>query len=316
MVTEAHIKNRNNTMIQVKEFDDLSTLLREKGKRHRAAIVWPQDKATQRAVYEATRNRFIAPVLIGCKKEVEQQEHYRQIAAQCTFMDAGDADDAARQAVALIRAGEADLLMKGFINTDVLLHAILNKQNGLLLPDHVLTHIAVAEMAGYRKLIFFTDAAVIPYPTHEQRVQQVQYMATFCRLCGISRPKISLIHCSEKVDAKYFPFTPGYLEIKAKAANGEMGDCIVDGPLDLKTSCNRESMLVKDISSPIEGDADALIFPDIEAANLFYKTITLFCGASTAGILQGTIAPVVLPSRGDSWQSKYNSLALAAIGCR
>ena len=105
----------------------------------------------------------------------------------------------------------------------------------------------------------------------------------------------------------------GYGEIKEMAAQGAFGPCIIDGPLDLKTSCSKESMAVKHIDSPIAGDADALIFPDIEAGNLFYKTITLFCQARTAGVLQGPDVPVVLPSRGDSAESKYLSLCLACL---
>jgi phosphate butyryltransferase len=138
-------------------------------------------------------------------------------------------------------------------------------------------------------------------------------MLYVCRALGIEEPKISLIHCTEKVNEKYFPFTVGYREIVGMAERGEFGRCIIDGPLDLKTSVSPESMRIKGIKSPIGGDADALIFPDIEAANVFYKSITLFLGVETAGVLQGTMAPVVLPSRSDSKLCKFYSLALAAI---
>ena len=138
-------------------------------------------------------------------------------------------------------------------------------------------------------------------------------MARLCQSFGIESPKISLIHCSEKVGGKFFPFTERYAEIIESANNGEFGPCVIDGPLDLKTSCCKESLDKKGISSPLEGEADALIFPDIEAGNVFYKTITLFAGAETAGMLAGTMAPVVLPSRSDSKICKFCSLALAAI---
>ncbi|MBR5030583.1 MAG: phosphate butyryltransferase, partial [Muribaculaceae bacterium] len=111
---------------------------------------------------------------------------------------------------------------------------------------------------------------------------------------------------------RHFPCTADYVIIKEKAANGEFGNCIVDGPLDLKTSLCYESMHHKGIESPINGEADAVLFPEIESGNVFYKTITLLCHAQTAGLLQGAKVPVVLPSRGDSIESKFYSLAVAS----
>ena len=203
--------------------------------------------------------------------------------------------------------------MKGLINTDKLLRAVLNKETGILPKGKILTHIAVAEIPNYPKPLFFTDAAVIPYPTQEQRIEQVRVAAYACHALGIEEPKISLVHCSEKVSEKTFPFTAGYQEIIDLAKEGRFGKCIVDGPLDVKCSCSVQNMWAKGIDSPINGEADALIFPDIEAGNSFYKTLTLFGRAETAGVLQGPMAPVVLPSRGDSVFSKYYSIALAAV---
>ena len=261
----------------IQSFEELTAHLKKRGAAKRVAVVCPDDDSTRQALAIAERDGIAAPLLFSAPNPAE----------------------AAAQAVASVRRGEADVLMKGFVNTDVLLHATLNKEAGLLRKGRVMTHIAVAQLPGYHKLLTFTDAAVIPYPTHEQRMAQVAYVA--------------LIHCSEKVDAKHFPYTAGYGQIKEMAVQGAFGPCIVDGPLDLKTSCSPHSMAVKHITSPIAGDADALIFPDIEAGNLFYKTITLFCQARTAGVLQGTDVPVVLPSRGDSAESKYLSLCLACL---
>jgi phosphate butyryltransferase len=229
------------------------------------------------------------------------------------YVDGDDKDECARQAVALCKSGEADILMKGLINTDNLLRAILNKDTGILRPGRVLTHVAMAEIPKYEKLLFFTDAAVIPVPTKEQRRQQVMYMTYVCHALGIEEPRISLIHCAEKVSEKTFPYTKDYLDIIAEAQTGKYGRCIIDGPLDLKTSLDSVSLREKGIHSVIDGQADALIFPDIVAGNVFYKTLTLFAYAKTAGVLQGTTCPCVVSSRADSPESKYYSLALAAI---
>ena len=255
----------------------------------------------------ACKAGVITPILV-CSQQTADK-----LKGKYETLSANDPQDASEKAVELVRQGKADALMKGFVNTDVLLRAILNKEKGILPKGSVLTHITAAKIPSYPKLLFFTDPAVLPFPTHEQRMEQIKYVSNFCHAFNIEQPKISLIHCSEKPDGKHFPYTEGYLELKKMAAEGAFGNCIVDGPLDLKTSCSAEALADKKIDSPIGGEADAVIFPDIEAGNVFYKTITLFAGAETAAVLQGTQVPVVLASRGDTVESKFYSLALAAI---
>ncbi len=278
-------------MEPLKTLNDMVAFLQQRGDRKRVAVVCPNDASTRYAVEKGKEMGFIEPI----------------------YVDGDDKDECARRAVALVKNGEADILMKGLINTDNVLRAILNKEHGILRPGHVLTHVAMAEIPRYEKILFFTDAAVIPVPTPEQRRQQVSYMTYVCHALGIEEPRISLIHCTEKVSEKTFPYTKDYMEIIAEAKTGKFGRCIIDGPLDLKTSLDQVSLREKGIKSIINGQADALIFPDIVAGNVFYKTITLFGYAKTAGVLQGVTAPVVMSSRADSPESKYYSLALAAI---
>jgi phosphotransacetylase len=202
--------------------------------------------------------------------------------------------------------------MKGIINTDNLLKAVLNKEHGLLPQGRILTHLTVLHVPTYEKLLFFSDAAVIPSPTLAQRIQMIKYAVDVCHRFGIERPRVSLIHCSEKVNPK-FPVTIDYTEIVKMCANGEFGNAIVDGPLDVRVSCDKASMEMKGIHSPIDGDADVLLFPDIEAANCFYKSATLFAHGEIAGMLMGPECPVVLPSRSDSARTKFYSLAMALV---
>ncbi len=297
----------------IKNFDELIDHLRMRGNRKRVAVVWPEDQATQMAVSRALEVGFIDAMMVGCKAQCESNKVLMRHSANITFIDADNSDDAAAKAVKTVREGRADILMKGMLNTDNLLRAILNKEYGILPKGNVLTHITASEIPAYPKLLFFSDSAVIPYPTLSQRAAQIKYLAYVARAFGIAEPKIALVHCSEKVDERHFPFTVEFKELIDRAHEGEFGPCIVDGPIDVKTACSYKSMLKKHIDSPIKGEADALLFPDIEAANMFYKTIGLFCGASTAAVLQGTMAPVVLPSRGDTIMSKLYSLALAAL---
>ena len=278
-------------MQPIKTLNDMTRFLQERGDRKRVAVICPGDASTRYAVEKGQEMGFIEPI----------------------YVDGDDKDQCAQRAVSMVRNGEADILMKGLVSSDIVLRAILNRETGILRPGHVLTHIAMAEIPKYEKLLFFTDAAVIPIPTKEQRRQQVHYVNYVCHALGIEEPRIALIHCAEKVSEKTFPYTKDYIDIIALAQSGYFGRCIIDGPLDLKTSLDAVSLHEKGIRSAIDGQADALIFPDIVAGNVFYKTLTLFAYTKTAGVLQGTLKPVVMPSRADSPESKYYSLALAAI---
>lgn len=281
--------------------------------RRRIAVVWAVDDHTQEAVAEVLRLGLADAVFVGGREAVEQAACLRDLREHWSAVDADDADDAAGKAVALIREGGAEVLMKGLINTDNLLRAVLNKETGILPQGHVLTHITCAHLPHYGKLLFFSDPAVIPHPTPEQRVEQLKYLLKTCRTMGIEVPRVSLIHCTEKVNERHFPFTAAYRELVEMASRGVFGDCIVDGPLDVLTSLDAEAMRTKGIASPIDGQADALIFPDIVSANVFYKTIPLIPGVETAAMLVGTDAPVVLTSRGDSIQTKLYSMAFAVV---
>lgn len=278
-------------MEAIHNFEELISYLKQRNERKRVAVVCPRDESTRKAVARAEEAGFIESIAL----------------------DSDNADEAAAQAVIMAREGKADIIMKGLVNTDNLLRAVLNKETGILPKGNVLTHMTCAQIPGYDKLIYCTDVAVIPHPTAEQREQQLRYVLQITRRMGIEEPRVGLINCTEKVNEKHFPFTVEYKQLMAKAEAGEFGRCIVDGPLDLKTCFSPATLHKKGISSPLEGHADAIIFPDIQAGNVFYKTITCFCGAQTAGILCGPQVPVVLPSRGDSPENKFYSLALASL---
>ena len=300
-------------MQKIENFGQAVEALAKRDTRKKIAIIWPQDPATRAAVAMALDAGIIDAVFVGCRAEVEADQSIMAHAGRISFADAADSDQAAAMAVGMARDGQVDALMKGLLNTDNLLRAVLNKEHGILPPGSTLTHLTITQIPSLPRLLMFTDAAVIPYPTAAQRQVQVRLCAGMGRRLGVAEPRIALIHCTEKVDARHFPFTESYPVLRAQAEAGEFGPCIVDGPFDVKCACSPAAMAKKGLTSPIGGMADALVFPDIEAANTFYKTITLFAGASTAGLLAGLSVPVVLPSRGDSPQSKFYSLAMASL---
>ena len=294
-------------MKAIQNFEELIAHLSGREKASRVAVACPYDESTQGAVALALEAGFVEPVLVG------ESSRIGNALPGVPRIDATDDDDAAAKAVALVKEGKADVLMKGLLNTDNLLRAVLNKEKGILPKGRVLTHLTCAEIPQYDKLLFMTDVAVIPYPTREQREAQLAYLLSLCRSMGIREPAVALVNCSEKVNEKHFPFTLEYRDLIARTEAGDYGPCIVDGPLDLKTSLSAKALKKKGLSSPLRGHADGLIFPDIQAGNVFYKTITLFCHATTAAILAGPDVPVVLTSRADAVESKYYSLALACI---
>ena len=299
-------------MEPIRNFTQLTDHLKSLKKRKRIAVVCANDPHTEYAVTRALEEGIADFLMIGDSTLLEQYPALKQYADHIETLHIVDPDEAAREAVRIVREGGADILMKGIINTDNLLHAILDKEKGLLPRGKVLTHLAVMQIPTYDKVLFFSDAAVIPRPTLQQRIEMIWYAIRTCHSFGIRQPRISLIHCTEKVSAK-FPHSLDYVNIVELAEAGEFGDVIIDGPLDVKTSCEKSSGNIKGIVSPINGEADVLIFPNIESGNAFYKAVSLFSHADMAGLLQGPIRPVVLPSRSDSGLSKYYSIAMACL---
>lgn len=300
-------------MKKIQNFDDVVAKLRLEGKRKRVAMVCPADSHTEYVVRRGLEEG-IADFLLVCSGECKPEFKClkERFPDRVEVVCSGTPDDAAREAVALVRQGKADVLMKGTINTDNLLRAILDKQCGLLEPGRVLSHVTVAVIPSYNKMLVFSDAAVVPRPTLEQFEAILGYVADTCRRIGVEKPRVALIHCTEKINEK-FPHTISYEEMKRKAEENCYGDIYIGGPMDVKTACDSESGELKGIVSPVVGQADAMIFPNIESGNVFYKTVTLFAKAEMAGMLCGTTVPVVVASRADSCESKFYSLALACV---
>jgi phosphate butyryltransferase len=299
-------------MEPIRTFGQLTAHLKSLRTRKRVVVVCADDEHTQYAVQRALREGIADVIFVGDENKLSKYPELDDYAEHIQKVHIEDSDEAAAEAVRIVRRGEADILMKGIINTDNLLHTILNKEEGLLPKGKVLTHLAVMQIPSYHKLLFFSDAAVIPVPTIYQRIEMIWYAIHTCHHFGIERPKISLIHCTEKVSSK-FPISLDYVNLVELCEAGEFGNAIIDGPLDVRTSCESASGNIKGIVSPINGDADVLIFPNLESSNCFYKAVALFAHAEMAGMLQGPMCPVVLPSRSDSGISKYYSLTMACL---
>ena len=280
------------------------------GRKKRIALACPHDEHTKETVERALKQGIASFALfIADKTDSWAKDMERRFPSEVETVECDSQEDAAAKAVEMAKSGKADILMKGTINTDVLLRAALDKERGILKKGKVMTHIAVASIPSYKKPLMFSDAAVVPRPALEQFDAIVGYCAQAARKLGVKKPNIALIHFSEKNNAK-FEHTLHYQEIIRRAKEGRYGEVNIGGLMDVKTACDAESGAIKGITSPVVGNADVLIFPNIESGNTFYKTISLFANATTAGWLEGTDVPVIVSSRADTVDSKFLSLAL------
>lgn len=300
-------------MTRITDFNSLSEKLKRLERQVRVAVACPADSHTEAVVARAIGEGLCTFVLVATAGKTDVAERLkRQGGDSIALLTADDAKAACQMAVREVREGRADVLMKGTVNTDVLLRAVLDKEQGLLEKGRVLTHVAIAQVERLARLLLFTDAAVIPYPTQEQLRAMIGYACeTYYSVVGSGTPLVALTHCTEQTSEK-FPVTLSYAALKEACQKGELGNVVVDGPMDVKTALDRESGALKGIASPVVGNADVIVFPDIEAGNTFYKTLTFLCPEMTvAGMLCGTTAPVVVTSRADTAASKYCSLVAA-----
>jgi len=300
-------------MSQIRSLDQLMQSLKDQPSR-RLAVAAGHDPNTIQAAAMAAAEGIAEVTLVGDGERISALcAEYGLDGAVFAVVDEPDVLAAGVKAVAMVRAGEADVLMKGLIATSDYMKLILNKETGLLPPGNVLSHVSVFELPAYQashnKLLFGADVAIIPQPDKATKVQILEYCLRAARSFGVAEPRAALIAATEKV-SKRMPATVEAAEI---AAEGDFGDAIVEGPLALDVAISPEACAVKGLTTEVEGRADILIFPNIESGNVFYKASTLLAGARLAAAVVGTSAPCVLTSRADSEESKYLSIA---FGCR
>lgn len=298
--------------MEIRKLEQMFEVLRSKPKK-RLVAAYANDDHTICAVNAAVMEGLIEATLIGdekviaevCKAEGIEMSNFRII---------HEPEDvkAAAKACDLINAGEADILMKGLLPTDKYMRAILNKERGLCPPNVTLAHVAVVENPNYHKLLTVSDSAIIPLPDLKQKQTLLKYVTTTAKAIGVACPKVALVCATEQMSAGI----PACVDaaIIAKMANrGQIKGCLVDGPLSLDLALDAETVAIKKLNSPVAGDADCLVFPNLESSNVFYKCCTKFDKSEIAAVLMGAKVPCVLSSRGDTSKTKLYSIALAAM---
>jgi len=281
--------------------------------RKRLVAAYANDQHTIEAVSKAIDLGIIEATLVGDTAEIEKICKTEGIdAGKFTIIHQTNENKAATKAVELINKGEGNLIMKGLLSSDKYMHAILNKEKGLMDPGSILSHVTVIENPFYKKLIICGDVAIIPLPDLKQKIAIANYLIETAHALGIALPKLALITATEQI----LSAMPACIDAAIIAKMGERGqfkDALVDGPLSFDVAIDPESAAIKHIAGPVAGDADCLLFPNIETGNVFYKTNTKLCKAELGAFVAGARVPAILSSRGDTALTKMYSIALSAL---
>ena len=294
-------------------FEQIFEELRSKSKK-RLVAAWGVDDHTITAASKAVVLCLVEATLVGDEDMITKVCEAEKINKSIfKIVDNKDELSAIAQAIDLINAGVGDILMKGLCSTDKYMRGILNKERGLLPPKAVLSHVSVLQNPNYHKLIILGDMAVIPAPDLKQKEAIAKYLISTAKAFGITTPKVAFVAATEQMLAGMQACVDAALLAKM-CDRGQIKGCIGDGPLALDVALNKEAAEIKKLTSPVAGDADCLVFPNIESANVFYKSNSqLMTGVLQAAIVAGAKVPCVLSSRADSIQTKLNSIALAAL---
>lgn len=287
------------------------------GGRKRLVVAYAQDAHTLEAVADAVSAGLVHATLVGDPAVIESTCSDRGIDTS-PFDIIPETDEAAcvEKAVRMVREGQGDVLMKGLVPTDKYMKGILSRDYGPVPPRGVLTHIVVMKLPQYDRLLFLSDVAIIPYPDLSQKTAMIKYLTATARRLGIERPKVACIAPSEQVLPSVVSSTEGAILAKM-GDRGAFGPAEVDGPLALDVALVPEIVKIKKLTgSEVAGQADCLLFPNLDAANVFFKMATQVCNAEQACMVAGASAPCVLTSRGDSRATKLNSIALACLTAR
>ena len=298
-------------------FDEIFAELRGRGTRKRMVAAWGVDSHTVAAAGRAVELGLADVTLVGDEKKIAEACREEGVdAAVFDIVHNPDELSSVAQAVGMVREGKGDFLMKGLCSTDKFLRAILNKETGLLPPKGTLTHCTTLQIPGYHKLLFVGDVAVIPAPDIKQKQVIMEFLVKTAKAVGVEKPKVAIIAATEQVLASQ-PATIDAALLSKMVDRGQIKGCIADGPLALDVAIDEESVAIKGLVSPVAGDADCLLFPNIESGNVFYKVNSkLVAGVRQAGILVGAKVPCVLSSRADSIDTKLNSIAIAAMSVK
>jgi phosphate butyryltransferase len=295
-------------------FDSLHEMVKKAPKK-RMVIACANDEHTLEAAFEAREGHLCDIIAVGDAAKIRAicQEH-KQTIADADIYDEADGPAACAKAVELVREGKADFIMKGLIDTPIILKAVVNKEHGLG-QGRLMSHFTIFQIPNYHKLLTVVDGGMVTYPTLEQKKEIIENTVGVLRSLGYEKPKVGILACVEKVNPK-MPETLDGQALQEMAERGEIKDCEINGPISYDCALVKEIADLKGYKGSIAGDADVLIVPNIHAGNFIGKSYTVTAAAKMAGFIVGAKCPIVLTSRGSSAEEKFLSIMLSAAASR
>ncbi len=295
----------------LKKLDDLRQFLPKAKKPQKLVLAPSEDAHSIGAVARAAEEGIIEPVLVGNRDKTEGLAEIMKVSLKgFKFHEELDQMEAVKTAVKLIHEGKAEVLMKGRIGTSSLLKAVLDKEYGLR-TGNLLSHFALFEVVTYHKLIGVTDVAMNIAPTLDEKIGILNNAVQVFNRLNVPEPKVAVLGAVEQVNINMNATLDAALLSKMNQ-RGQIRNCLVDGPLAFDNAISLESARHKEIKSEVAGDTDLLLMPDIEVGNVLYKSLVFFAKAKVASMIVGAAAPIVLTSRSDSEEAKFDSILLAA----
>ncbi len=295
----------------IRNFDDLRKKAAE-GEKRTVAVAAAHDEHALKAVLAAEEQKLIDYLLVGNKEEI------LRIGNKLGFyvpneriIDITEDDRAAAEAVALINGGEADFLMKGKLLTATIMKAVLNKEHGLQ-TGRMMSHVALIDIQSYHKLLGATDGGIIPYPDLDAKKQIAINAVELFHSLGYDKPKLGAVCAVEVLNPKLRENVEA-AKLKQMAIDGEIPGCVIEGPISMDLATDMASVKAKEYESEIAGDVDILLMHEMATCNIMIKSITYLGGGKMAGIVMGAKCPIVVPSRGSSFDDKFDSLLLSKL---
>jgi len=297
--------------MELKNFEELIAKVKNSNDIKKVVIAAAHDEHTLEAVFRARKNKIIEPVLVGDKVKItEILDKLNVEFDENVIINTCSDSESAERAVELINENKADFIMKGKLQTADLLKAVVNKEKGLR-TEKVMSHVAIQEIPSYHKLIAITDGGMMMYPDVKGKKEIIENAVDVFLSIGYECPKVAVLAAVETVNTK-MPEAVDADILKKMNESGEIQNCIVEGPISFDLAMNKESASIKGYNSPVTGEADILIVPNIAAGNILSKALIELAGGKMAGMIVGAKVPIVLTSRGSTSEEKYLSLVLSA----
>ena len=310
------MRSQTRKKVSKVRFEDILKVARKVSRSHRprVAVAGAHESIVLDVLCDAAAQGFATPLLYGDESKIRRiAARHRLLLKGCEIIDVPDSVRSARMAAEAASSGQADVLMKGNVTTATIMKAALDDDIGIK-SDRLMSHVAVFEVEAFKRIMFMSDGGIVIEPDLEQKAEIVRNAVRVALALGVKTPKVAMLSCIEVVNTRMKSAVEAAI-ISKMADRGQIPGAIVDGPFALDNAVSVEAARQKGVKSPVAGVADILIVGHADVGNVFYKTLTYFCGrqAKTAGVIVGGIVPMVAVSRADTYEARLNSIAVACV---